>query len=286
MTTRRNFLVGMGALALPVAALGQQTGKVWRVGVLYQSTRQSFMELVQLKPDLIVATSTPPAVAVKQATATISIVIVGVADPVGSGLAASLARPGGNLTGLTNLHRELAAKQVDLLIDLIPKIGRIAVMRNPHNASSPLLLKAAESAARARGLQLHLVDVVDPGELESAFAGMGKSKVSGLVVLPDALYQGARQRMAELAIKNRVPTVFARGYHADAGALVAYGPSFTDDYVRVGRYVNRIFKGARPAELPIEQPTRFELVVNMKTARALGLTIPQTILVRADRVIE
>ena len=175
---------------------------------------------------------------------------------------------------------------MDLLVQVVPKMNRIAVLRNPANSASNLQLKQAEAAARSKGLQVQIVDVRTVEDVESAFASMVKARTMGVVVLPDASHMGMRQRIAELATKNRLPTVFNRVEMVEAGGLMSYGPSLADDFLRGGRYVDRILTGAKPAELPVEQASVIDLVVNLKTARALGLKIPQSVLTQATKVLE
>jgi putative ABC transport system substrate-binding protein len=243
-------------------------------------------ELVRLNVDLIFAWATAAAIAAKRATSTLPIVFVSVADPVASGLVASLSRPGANVTGVSNISRDLMDKMMELLVQVVPGISRVAAVRNAPNPSSPLLLQATETAARSLGLQLHAVDVRAPEDFETAFATITAAHAMGVVVIPDPMYFSQRQRIADLALKNRLPTVFARRENAEAGGLVSYGPSLPDQFRHATSYVDKIFKGAKPADLPVEQPTKFELVINLKTAKALGITIPQALLLRADKVVQ
>jgi putative ABC transport system substrate-binding protein len=243
-------------------------------------------ELVRLNVDLIFAWATAAAIAAKRATSTLPIVFVSVADPVASGLVASLSRPGANVTGVSNISRDLMDKMMELLVQVVPGISRVAAVRNAPNPSSPLLLQATETAARSLGLQLQAVDVRAPEDFETAFATVTAAHAMGVVVIPDPMYFSQRQRIADLALKNRLPTVFARRENAEAGGLVSYGPSLPDQFRHATSYVDKIFKGAKPADLPVEQPTKFELVINLKTAKALGITIPQALLLRADKVVQ
>jgi putative ABC transport system substrate-binding protein len=243
-------------------------------------------ELVRLKVDVIVTGSTVGALAAKNATATIPIVMVMGGDPVASGLAASLARPGGNVTGFTSLGQELNVKRLEVLKETVPGLARVPVLWNPTFPDAVASVKSLEGAARALGVQLRLVDVRDPAEFEKAFAAMGGEHAKALMVLPDIMFMVHRRRIVKLAAKSRLPAMYGLVEFVDAGGLMFYGASLPDMYARAASYVDRILKGAKPSELPIERPTKFELVINMKTAKALGVTIPQQILLRADRVIE
>ena len=243
-------------------------------------------ELVCLKVDVIVTGSTVGALAAKNATATIPIVMVMGGDPVASGLAASLARPGGNVTGITTLGQELSVKRLEVLKETVPGLVRVPVLSNPTFPDAVASVKSLEGAARALGVQLRVVDVRDPAEFEKAFGAISGERAKALMVLPDVMFMVNRRRIVELAAKSRLPAMYGMVEFVDAGGLMFYGASLPDMYVRVAGYVDRILRGAKPSELPIERPTKFELVINMKTAKALGITIPQTILLRADRVIE
>ena len=242
-------------------------------------------DLVRLKVDVIVAAGTPPPYAAKRATTTIPIVMTNASDPVGSGLVASLARPGGNITGLSLLSPELAGK-LELLKETVPKVSRVAVLWNPANPVHTLILRQAEVAARSLRLQLQILEARGPNEFDSAFSAMTKERAGALLVLADPMFFGHRTRLADLAAKSRLPSVFLLREHADAGGLMAYGPSTRDNFRRAATYVDKILKGAKPGDLPIEQPTKFELVINLKTAKALGLTIPRFVLGRADEVLQ
>ena len=243
-------------------------------------------ELVRLNVDLIFAWATPAALAAKQTTSTLPIVFVGVSDPVASGLVASLARPGGNVTGVSNIAGDLMGKLVELLVQVVPGFSRFAALGNGSNVATAVLLRETETAARSLGLQLQVVDIRAPEDFESAFATISRARVMGVVIMPDPMFISQRQRIADLAIKNRLPTLFARRENAEAGGLISYGPSLPDQFRRATSYVDRIFKGAKPAELPVQGPIKFELVINLKTAKALGLIIPQSLLLRADEVIQ
>ena len=245
-------------------------------------------ELVRLKVDLIVASAgTQAATAAKNATETIPIVMIYVRDPVGTGLIASLARPGGNVTGVSGYAGlEIVARQLELLKETVPKIRRVAILSNPANAYHQLAIREANVAARSLGVQLQLLEARGPNEFDGAFAAMAKERVGALLVLSDAMLNSHRTRLADLAARSRLPAAYGVRESVEAGGLMSYGPSFLDLYRRSAAYVDKILKGAKPADLPVEQPTTFELVINLKTAKALGLTIPQSLLQRADQVIE
>jgi putative ABC transport system substrate-binding protein len=321
---RREFmgLVG-GAAAWSRSARAQQpAGRVWRVGFLASTPPTPAMvsalrdglrergylegqnlsivvrwllhenpqvatELVRSGVDLIVAWATPAAIAAHRATATIPIVIVSVADPVGAGVVASLARPGGNVTGMSNMATDLSRKLVQLLIEIVPSMKRVGVVRNPNNPGvATSSMRDTAEAIRALGLQIEVVDAEFADDYERAFARLGALGVGGVVLLPDPALVTHRVRIAELAQKTRLPTVFQRRENVEAGGLLSYGSNLTDQLRYAALFVDRILKGARPAELPIEQPTRFILAVNLKTAKVLGLDLPPTLLARADEVIE
>jgi putative ABC transport system substrate-binding protein len=241
-------------------------------------------ELVRGKPDLIVSHGTLATRAAKQATSTIPIVMVSTGDPVGTGLVASLARPGGNVTGLSNIDVGLAAKRLELLKKALPKVSRVAVLRNP--AIGDLQFRETEAAARSLGIEPQLVEVRDPRELDGAFSAMANARVDALTVIADTMFLSQRKQIANLAMTQRLPSVFARNENVEAGGLMSYGSTLADLYRQAGTYVDKILKGARPADLPVEEPTRMYLVINRKTAKALGLTIPQELLQRADQLIE
>jgi len=243
-------------------------------------------DLVRSKTDVLVTWASPATLAAKRATSTVPIVMVSVGDPVGADLVASLARPGRNVTGIANIAVDLTGKQLQLLTELRPGVTRIAVLRNPINPASALYWREAQAAGRSSGVELQLVDVRDPRELETAFAAMGRERPPGLLVLPSPLFLTERRRIAELALKARLPTAFARNENVEAGGLISYGPKLTELFRQAAVYVDKILKGANPGDLPVEQPTKFELVVNLKTAKALGFTISPSVLGRADRVLE
>ncbi len=245
--------------------------------------------LVRLKVDVIVAVTTPSALAAKQATKTIPIVATAIADPVGDGLVASLARPGGNITGFTFLGPELVPKRLELLKEAIPRASRVAALWHPGVYSEPTMrdmLKEIETAARALGVQLQLVGARGPDDFDRAFSAMTTERANALIVFPSPMLYAERRRIMDLAAKHRLPTIYAWREPVEAGGLMSYGASIPDLYRRAATHVDKILKGAKPGDLPVEQPTKFELVVNLKTAKALGLTIPQSVLIRADQVIE
>jgi len=245
-------------------------------------------ELVRLKVDIIVTWSTPAALAAKQATTTIPIVATFVADPVGSGLVASLARPGGNVTGLTTLAPELLAKRLELLREMVPGVNRMAVLWDPVGPGERTrrsMREEAEAAGRALGVHLQFIEARRPGDLERAFSAIRKSRLDALLVAPAPMLFEARGQIVAHAARSRLPAVYPWREAVEAGGLVSYATNFPEMYRRAATYVDKILKGAKPAELPIEQPTRFELVINLKTAKALGLTIPQSVLQRADEVL-
>jgi putative ABC transport system substrate-binding protein len=322
---RRTFLAGTGAvlLAPPLAAEAQPVGKVPRVGWLelgsmppkealphalrelgwvegqnivieYRWAEGHFdrlldlaAELVRLKVDVIAASPAPATAAAKQATGTIPIVFMGVSDPVGLGLVASLARPGGNVTGLTyGVGSNIYGKDLELLREVVPKVRRVAVLSNPASPSQPLILSEVKGAARSLGLQLHLVEARGPGDFDAVFSVMAKERVGALFVVQDPAFSPQRGRLADLAVKNRLPSIFTQREDTEAGALMSYGPSLSDLFRRGAIYLDKILKGAKPADLPVGQPTKFELVINLKTAKSLGLTIPSSLLGRADEVIQ
>ena len=243
-------------------------------------------DLVRLKVDLILAKSSIYVQPAKAATSSIPIVFVVHADPEGTGHVASLARPGGNITGLANLQTDLGPKGLELLISAVPVAKRIAVLWSPDQPSHTPGLKALEEAGRTLRVQLQAVGARTAAELAGAFSAMARARAQAILVLASALFAAERQRVAELAITHRLPTMHQTRDNVEAGGLMSYSPNYDDLYRRGAIYVDKILKGAKPADLPIEQPTKFELVINLKTAKALGLTIPPSLLQRADQVIE
>jgi len=326
LINRRRFIgtLAGGLLASPITTFAQRATKVARIGFLGSSapppellatlrgglrergyvegsnlalevrwTDGSFdalpalaNELARSRVDLILAWATPATLAAKRATPSIPIVFFGVSDPVGSGLVESLARPGGNVTGVTNIAKDLMARQVQMLVQIAPGLRRIAIMGNPTNASSHGQQAEAEAAARALGITPLVVSVREPDRIVPALADAVGQGADGLVVLPDPTFLTRRREIADMALERRLPSIYARREAVQAGGLVAYGASLDDQIGRATVYADRILKGARPAELPVEQPTKLELVINRKTAKALGLTIPQSLLLQADEVIQ
>jgi len=318
-------VIARGLLAAPLAAEAQQAAKVWRVGYLGNGNptlsapaRDAFRqglrelgwvegqnvsieyrwadghldrlpalaaELLETRVDLLLVAGVPGVRGARQATRTVPIVSALTRDPVTEGFAASLARPGGNVTGLAVQFEDLAGKQLQILTETVPKVGRIVIL---HHASPPnrLVLEAAEKAARALGLKGRVLDIRDVSELAGAFRTAQREQADAMYVLPSPTFSRHRTQLAELAVKHRLPGIYEDGGYVQAGGLMSYGPDFADLYRRSASYVDRIFKGARPGDLPIEQPTNFELVINLKTAKALGLPIPPSLLQRADQVIE
>ena len=327
MIDRRTFLAGTGTvlLAAPFAAEAQQAAKVARIGYLGTASNSDMSsafrqglrelgwvegqnividyrsaegrvdrlpdlaaELVRLKVDIIVAAGgTPPAAAAKSATGTIPIVMIGVGYPVGLGFIASLARPGGNVTGLSfSVGPELFGKELELLKETVPKVRRVAILSNPGNPAHPFNIRELNVAARSLGVQLQFLEARGPNEFDGAFAAMAKERVGALLVLPDGMFNLQRTRLADLAARSRLPAAYGYREHVEAGGLMSYGPSLLDLFRRAATYVDKILKGAKPADLPVEQPTKFELLINLKAAKALGLTIPPSLLARADEVIQ
>ena len=243
-------------------------------------------ELVRLKVDLIVAAVTQASLAAKNATGTIPIVMVAVANPVDSGIIASLARPGANITGTSVMNDEVVGKQLELLKEALPTISRVAAMWNPANpVFQKLQLRAVEATARPLNIRLHKVEARDQDEIERAFKAIAKERTRALHVLPDPVFTAHRRMIADLALKLRLPSVSGTKEYAEAGLLMSYGPSFPESYRRAAIYVDKILKGGKPGDLPVERSTKFELVINLKTAKQIGLTFPQSVLYRADRVI-
>jgi putative ABC transport system substrate-binding protein len=316
---------GAVLLAAPLAAEAQQAGKVYRVGFLWDSPavwphalegfRQGLRdlgwvegqnivveyrwaegrfdrlpvlaeELVRLKVDVIVAPTSIYTGAAKRATSTIPIVFASHADPIGSGHVANLARPGANITGLTIIMSETMAKSLELLKAAVPGLARVAVLWDPATPSHEPSLKAVEVAGQALRLRLQPLAVRSATEFGNAFSAISQERSGGVLVLSTPLFMGGARRLAELALTHKLPTMFGPREHAEVGGLLSYGPDRADLYRRAAAYVDKILKGAKPGELPVQQATKFELVINLKTARALGLTMPQSLLGRADQVIE
>jgi putative tryptophan/tyrosine transport system substrate-binding protein len=243
-------------------------------------------ELVGLSPDAIVTFATPPTMAVKRATATIPIIMAGTGDPVRAGAVASLARPGGNVTGVTVYAPELSSKRLELLKQTVPEIARVAVLGNGRNPYNRYLWGDTQPAGRALGIDLRLVMVDELGDLAAAFSNMKREGADALLVLADARLNGARQLVTDLAAEHWLPGMYEGREFVEVGGLMSYGPSLAELHRRAAAFVDEVLKGADPAELPVEQPTKFELVVNLRTAQALRLTISPSVLARADEVIE
>jgi ABC-type uncharacterized transport system substrate-binding protein len=326
---RREFIafVGGAAAAWPLAARAQQGAKVARIGMLHAGPSDSpnarafferlgelgyiegqniiierryggwdpdklskmAAELVALKVDVVIAASTPSGRAAKQATNTIPIVAASMGDPIEDGLVASLARPGGNVTGTTFLGPELVAKRFELLKEAIPGVSRVAALWHPGAYGERTIkgfLNDAEVAARALGIQLQLVQALGPDEFDNAFLSVTRGHADALIVLPSPMLYVEHGRIVDLAAKNRLPAMYQAREFVDAGGLMSYGANVPDLFRRCATYLDKILKGANPADLPVEQPTKFELLVNLKTARELELTIPREFLLLADEVIE
>jgi putative tryptophan/tyrosine transport system substrate-binding protein len=244
------------------------------------------VDLVQLKVDVIVTETTPAAQAAKKATTDIPIVMALSGDPVGAGVVASLARPGANITGLSFIGTDLGGKWVELLKEMSPKISHLAYLANPDLTPEVLVFKSMQPVAKEFGMTIKSVDARSQNDFKRAFSEMKQTRVDGLVVSPNVVYVQNRKLIVELAAQQRLPTIYGRSDFVDAGGLASYGTSFPHLYRRAAVYVDKILKGAKPADLPVEQPTKFEFVINLKTAKALNLTIPQSVLYRADRVIK
>ncbi len=243
-------------------------------------------ELVRLKVDVIVTGSPSATRSAKQATSTIPIVMLADDDPVGSGFVASLARPGRNITGLATLSPELSGKQLELLREIAPQLSRVAVLGNATQPGNPQALREINLAADSFGVQLQYLEVQDPKDIESAFQAASKERADAVLVVSTTALYLHRKQLADLAVKSRLPTIYGRPEYVEDGGLVYYGPSYNDLVRRAASYVNKILKGAKPGDLPIEQPTKFELIINLKAAKQIGLTIPPNVLARADKVIK
>jgi putative ABC transport system substrate-binding protein len=320
------MLLGGAAALWPLVARAQQPGKVWRIGHIGGGSRAALSDIaaafpqrmrelgyiegkdfviewrwadghyerysefaaehLRLKVDLFLLGTGDALRAVQQATATVPVVFVYSTDPVGNGLVASLAHPGGNATGLASSTDDTAPKQLELLTNIVPKLSRIGLLRHPASTTYSPVLKRVQAAAELAGLVVVPVDASTPGEIETAFAVLAKEGVGALIVASDALFVSERQRIAQLALAQRLPSMFAQREHTEAGGLMSYGESVKDFYRRAAVFVDKIFKGAKPGDLPIEQPTKFHLVINRKTADALGLSIPPQLYIFADEVIE
>ena len=245
-------------------------------------------ELVALKVDALVTQANPATSALQEATTTIPIVFIGVGNPVSGGYVKSLAQPGGNITGLSNMSAELGSKHLEMLLSMAPKVSRLAVlMSSSAGASNALYLKSIRAAAPRTGVTTILsFEAGNPQEIENAFAKMAREKAGAAIVAPDNLFGQQARQIAELATKHRLPSITVTGLYPAAGGLMSYGQNLSESWLRLAAYVDKIFKGAKPGDLPVEQPTKFELIINGKTAKALGLKIPQSLLISADKVIE
>jgi putative ABC transport system substrate-binding protein len=283
-TERAAFLQGL-------AGLGYVDGRTIKIEYRSAAWNRELLaeladDLVRLRVDLIVAPGLPAAQAARSATSVIPVVATAVADPIGGGLATSLARPGGNVTGLTMLSSELASKRLELLKEAVGRVRQIAVLWNRHNPAARLEWETTESAGRALAVTTQSFPVGNAEELLTAFAAIAKARPSALLTILDPLTASYRQIVAEFALKHQLPALLALREFAEDGGLMSYGPSLPDLFRRAAIYVDKVLRGVRPADLPFEQPATFELVVNLKTARALGLTIPQSVLLRADEIIQ
>jgi ABC-type uncharacterized transport system substrate-binding protein len=319
-------VIAGGLLAAPLAVEAQQAGKVWRIGLLdYASDPASSVrwkalrdqlrelgyvdgesvrfesrwsdgqvnrlpglaaELVNAKVDIIVTAGSESAAAARQATSSLPIVTATGGDVVGLGLVTSLARPGGNVTGVISMTSELGGKRLELLKQLIPRLSRVAILRDLDNRGTRLFVSEVERAAKSLGVVPQIVGVHGPKDLDGAFLTMKRGRADAVIFAENTLFIASRQRIADLSVTHRLPMMAPAKEYALAGVLVSYGTDYPDLFRRAATYVDRILKGAKPADLPVEQPTKFELVINLKTAKALGLTIPPSVLARADEVIQ
>jgi putative ABC transport system substrate-binding protein len=279
------------AFRLGLRDLGWVEGKNISIEYRYAEGRSDRLpdlaaDLVRLKVDVIVTSITSDVVAAQKATTAIPIVMVAGGDPVAIGLVESLARPGGNITGLSQMIAELGGKRLELLKEMVPQLSRVAVLWNPQSASSTLYWKEIQSPARQLGVQLHSLEVRSPNDFDQAFEDATRARAGALVITGAPVFAANLKRIADFATKSRLPSIYQSSDFVDAGGLVVYGPDRADLYRRAAAFVDKILKGAKPGDLSIELPTKFELVINRKTAKALGLTIPQSLLISADRVIE
>ena len=241
---------------------------------------------MRLKVDVIVSSGSRNTRAAREATSTIPIIVTQDNDPVGNGFVASLARPGGNITGLATLRLELSGKQLELLKEIVPKLSRVAVFGTSTRLGNAQAFREIELAAGALKVKLQYLDILDPKDIETAFRAAGKESADAVLTLSSAILDSHRTQVADLAAKSRLPAIYPQTEYMDAGGLMFYGPSITDSFRRAATYVDKILKGAKPTELPVEQPTKFELVINLKAAKQIGLTIPPNVLARADKVIK
>ena len=279
------------AFRLGLRDLGWVEGKNISIEYRYAEGRSDRLpdlaaDLVRLKVDIIVTGFTSDALVAQKATRAVPIVVAAAGDLGASGLVGSLARPGGNITGLSAMISELVGKRLELLTEMIPRLSRVAVLWNPQGATSQLTWKEIQLPARQLGVQLHSLEVRSPDDFDKAFEDATRARAGALFIIPAPVITTNLKRIAGLAAKSRLSSIYQFSEFANAGGLVTYGADRADLYRRAATYVDKILKGAKPGDLPVEQPTRFELVINMKTAKALGITIPQSVLFRADRVIE
>jgi putative ABC transport system substrate-binding protein len=325
-STRPAVALALLFLAAPLSVTAQQQARVPRIGLLspfspadagawHQAFRQGLRnhdwvegknisieyryaegrldrlpdlaaELVRLKVDIIVTSVTPDALAAKKATVTIPIVMAAAGDVTVTGLVESLARPGGNITGLSQMNPELAVKRLDLLKEIVPQLSRVAVLWNPEDRISTITWEGLQAPARGMGIQLHSLEARSANDFGKAFEEATRRRAGALAIMPNPVFVTNLRRLADLAEKNRLPAIFHVTDFVKVGGLVAYGPNRSDLFLRAATYVDKILKGAKPAELPIEQPNKFELWINLKTAGVLGLTIPPSVLLRADQIIQ
>jgi putative tryptophan/tyrosine transport system substrate-binding protein len=271
--------------------LGYVEGK--NIGIVYRYGEgnvdrlpQLATELVRLNVNVILAGGTVPALAAKQATKTIPIVFVNVADPLSVGLVMSLARPGGNITGTSTINSELTSKRLGLLKESVATVSRVAFLHNPSDASNVIFLKQLQNSARGLGLTIRLSEVRDPADFDRAFSAMAREGVNGLMVAAGTLTSTHPKRIVDLVSKSRIPAMYGERSFVEVGGLMSYAANFTEQYRRAAVYVDKLLKGTKPADIPVEQPTKFELVINLKAAKQIGLTIPQSVLYQADKVIK
>jgi putative ABC transport system substrate-binding protein len=280
-----------GAFQQGMRALGYVEGKnlaiEWRFAdSKFERLPDLAAELVRLRVDVIVSVGTAAISAAQKATAMIPIVMATVSDPVGSGFVKSLAHPGGNITGLSNTAADISPKHLEMLLSMVPKLSRVAVLLNPTNSAHATISKIVQAAAHRASVKILSVEARSPQEIENAFFMMSRENAEAVIVAADSFFTQQRRQIAELAAKNRLPTISEYREYAEAGGLMSYGSNRPEQFRRAATYVDKILKGAKAADLPVEQPTKFELIINRKTAKALGLTIPQSLLISADKVIE
>lgn len=325
---RRTFVraIGGGVVAVPLRTIGQQPGRIWRIGFFYFGSRNSALasgrykafvegmrelgyvegknlviearfgdseperlpglaaELMQLRVDVIVATGSPVYRALLKTS--IPVVVTVTADPIIEGFATSLARPGGNFTGLSDTAAVLGPKHLELLTSIAPQLTRIGVLSNPDNGSHPSQLQGVKVAAQKLGIQVITASAASVVDIESAFVSLARQRAEAVILFGDTFFTQQLQQIARIAIANRMPSIYLPREYVQAGGLMSYGPDFADNFRGAASYVDKILGGAKPAELPFQQPTRYLLAINLKTAKVLGLTVPQTLLLRADQVIE